>query len=81
MGDPLSVLAELTRLGAPLVAAGHTMGIVALTGKHQDAFDASAEATIAAVAAQAAIASSSSPASRTSSTTRSPRQGVTFRPQ
>lgn len=32
------------------------MGIVALTGKHQDAFDASAEATIAAVAAQAAIA-------------------------
>jgi two-component system NtrC family sensor kinase len=44
------------RLGAPLVAAGHTMGIVAVTGKHPDAFDASAEATIAAVAAQAAIA-------------------------
>ena len=51
MGEALSVLAGLTRLGAPLVAAGHTMGIVAVTGKHQDAFDESAEATIAAVAA------------------------------
>lgn len=52
------VVSQVTppRLGAPLVAAGHTMGIVAVTGKHQDAFDESAEATIAAVAAQAAIA-------------------------
>ena len=41
------------RLGTPVVAAGHTMGILAVWGKH---FDEQSEAVIAAIAAQAAIA-------------------------
>ncbi len=44
------------RLGTPVTAAGHTMGILAVWGKHKDAFDEASEAVIAAVAAQAAIA-------------------------
>ena len=43
-------------LGAPLVAAGHTMGVVAVWGAHPGAFDAAAEPVLAAVAAQAALA-------------------------
>jgi len=41
-------------LAAPMVAAGHTMGITAIRGR--DTFTAEDEAVIAAVAAQAAIA-------------------------
>src|SRR5207344_250152 len=48
--------ANPARLGTPIVAAGHTMGILALWGKRPDAFDETSEAVIAAVAAQAAIA-------------------------
>ena len=44
------------RLGTPVTAAGHTMGILAIWGKTEDAFDDAAEAAIAAVAAQTAIA-------------------------
>ncbi len=44
------------RIGAPLVAAGHTLGVIAVWGKTPEAFDDAAEAIIAAVAAQAAIA-------------------------
>ncbi|HWO87893.1 MAG TPA: ATP-binding protein [Gemmatimonadales bacterium] len=44
------------RLGAPLVAANHTLGIVAVWGKNPGAFDESSEAVIAALAAQAALA-------------------------
>ena len=43
-------------LGAPLVAAGHTLGVLALRSKTPEALDASTEAALAAVAAQAAIA-------------------------
>ncbi len=43
-------------LGAPLVAAGHTMGAVAVWGKRTGAYDAAAEPVIAAVAAQVALA-------------------------
>ncbi len=45
-----------SRLGTPVTAAGHTMGILAVWGKHPDAFDDASEAVLAAVAAQAAIA-------------------------
>jgi two-component system NtrC family sensor kinase len=44
------------RLAAPLVAAGHTMGILAVWGKHPGAFGADAERVLAAVAAQVALA-------------------------
>jgi len=44
------------RIGTPIVAAGHTMGVLALWGKREGAFDETAEAVLAAVAAQAAIA-------------------------
>src|SRR5204862_327694 len=44
------------RLGTPVIAAGHTMGILAVWGKKERDFDASSEAVIAAVATQAAIA-------------------------
>jgi two-component system, NtrC family, sensor kinase len=44
------------RLGVPLVAANHTMGILAVRGKSGTAFSADDEAVIGAVAAQAAIA-------------------------
>ncbi len=65
-GDPF--LAEIVRshapvrrddppmLGAPMIAAGHTMGVIAVKGAPSRAFDAADEAAIAAVAAQAAIA-------------------------
>jgi two-component system NtrC family sensor kinase len=46
----------LPLLGAPLVAAGHTMGIIVLRSKNQTAFAAADEAVLAAAAAQAAIA-------------------------
>jgi two-component system NtrC family sensor kinase len=48
--------ANPARLGTPIVAAGHTMGVLALWGKRPDAFDETSEAVLAAVAAQAAIA-------------------------
>ncbi|MDP3773538.1 MAG: ATP-binding protein [Gemmatimonadales bacterium] len=44
------------RLGAPLVAAGHTMGIIGVWGKDDVAFKEDDEAVIAAVAAGAALA-------------------------
>ncbi len=44
------------RIGAPIIAAGHTMGVVTVTGKRGVTFDAAAEALLAAVAAQAAVA-------------------------
>jgi GAF domain-containing protein len=44
------------RLGAPLVAAGHTMGILAVWGRRPGAYDAAAEPVVAAVAAQVALA-------------------------
>ncbi len=44
------------RLGAPLTAANHTMGMIGIWGKHQDPFAEEAEAVLAAVAAQAALA-------------------------
>lgn len=44
------------RLGAPLVAAGHTMGVLAVIGKNPGHFDETSEAVMAALAAQAALA-------------------------
>jgi len=44
------------RLAAPLVAAGHTMGILAVWGKRPGAYGADAERILAAVAAQVALA-------------------------
>jgi len=44
------------RLAAPLVAAGHTMGILTVWGKRPGAYDAAAERILAAVAAQVALA-------------------------
>jgi two-component system NtrC family sensor kinase len=44
------------RLGVPLVAASHTMGILAIWGKADGEFDEAAEAVLSAVAAQASIA-------------------------
>ncbi len=44
------------RLGAPLVGAGHTMGVVAVWGKRGHAFDADAEGVLGAVAAQVGLA-------------------------
>jgi two-component system NtrC family sensor kinase len=49
-------LTDPPRLGVPLVAAGHTMGIIALWGKNPDGFDPAGEASLAAVASQASIA-------------------------
>jgi two-component system NtrC family sensor kinase len=43
-------------LAAPLIAAGHTMGILAVRGKHPGAYGADAERVLAAVAAQVALA-------------------------
>ncbi len=43
-------------LAAPLVAAGHTMGILVVRGKRPGAYDAAAEPVLEAVAAQAALA-------------------------
>ena len=43
-------------LGAPLVAAGHTMGAVAVWGRSAGAYDAATEPVLAAVAAQVALA-------------------------
>jgi two-component system NtrC family sensor kinase len=43
-------------LGAPLVGAGHTMGALAVWGRHPAAYDASSEPVLAAVAAQVALA-------------------------
>jgi len=48
--------ADPARLGTPIVAAGHTMGILAVWGKHPGAFDDTAEGVVVAVAALAAIA-------------------------
>jgi two-component system NtrC family sensor kinase len=48
--------ASPARLGVPVVAASHTMGILAVWGKADDAFDEAAEAVLAAIATQAAIA-------------------------
>jgi len=49
--------AHPARLGTPIVAAGHTMGIVAVWGNPDAAdFDQQSEEVIAAIAAQAAIA-------------------------
>ncbi|MEK6769616.1 MAG: ATP-binding protein [Gemmatimonadota bacterium] len=45
-----------SRLGAPLVAASHTMGIIGIWGKDDVAFKEDDEAVIAAVAAGAALA-------------------------
>jgi len=56
LGNPRAARGEAGQLGAPLVAAGHTLGVIAVWSKHPEGFDASAEAVIAAVAAQAAIA-------------------------
>ncbi len=56
LGNPRAARGEAGQLGAPLVAAGHTMGVIAVWSKHPEPFDASAEAVIAAVAAQSAIA-------------------------
>ena len=47
---------DAAALGAPLVAAGHAMGAVAVWGAHPGAYDAAAEPVLAAVAAQAALA-------------------------
>ncbi len=44
------------RIGAPIIAAGHTMGAVVITGKLPAALDAVAETLMGAIAAQAAIA-------------------------
>jgi two-component system NtrC family sensor kinase len=44
------------RLGAPLVAANHTMGMIGVWGKHPEGFPEGSEAVLAAVAAQAALA-------------------------
>ncbi len=44
------------RLGAPLLAAGHTMGALALWGRRPGAFAAEAAPLLAAVAAQVALA-------------------------
>jgi len=44
------------RLAAPLVAAGHTMGVLAVWGKRPGAYDAGTERILAAVAAQVALA-------------------------
>jgi two-component system NtrC family sensor kinase len=43
-------------LAAPLIAAGHTMGILAVWSKRPDGFGAEAEGILAAVAAQVALA-------------------------
>ncbi len=43
-------------LASPLAAAGHTMGVLAVWGKHPGAYDAAAEPVLAAVAAQVALA-------------------------
>ncbi len=43
-------------LAAPLVAAGYTMGAVAVWGRRPGAYDAAAEPVLAAVAAQVALA-------------------------
>ncbi len=48
--------ANPSQLGTTIVAAGHTMGILALRGKTESSFDASSEAVIDAVAMQLAIA-------------------------
>ncbi len=45
-----------SRLGTPVTAAGHTMGILAVWHKHPGTFDDASEAIIAAIAAQTAIA-------------------------
>jgi two-component system NtrC family sensor kinase len=47
---------EPAALAAPLIAAGHTMGILAVWGKRAGAYDADAEGILAAVAAQVALA-------------------------
>ena len=44
------------RLGAPLAAASHTMGMIGIWGKHRAPFAEDAEAVLAAVAAQASLA-------------------------
>jgi two-component system NtrC family sensor kinase len=44
------------RLGAPLAAAGHTMGVLAVWGRRPRAFDDTSEPVLAAVAAQVALA-------------------------
>jgi two-component system NtrC family sensor kinase len=43
-------------LAAPLIAAGHTMGILAVRGRRPGAYDTDAEGILAAVAAQVALA-------------------------
>jgi two-component system NtrC family sensor kinase len=48
--------ANPSRLGTPLLAAGHTMGIIGVWGQSEDAFDETSESIVAAVAAQATIA-------------------------
>ena len=47
---------DAAALGAPLLAAGHTMGAVAVWGRNAGAYDAAAEPVLAAVAAQVALA-------------------------
>ena len=49
-------IATPPRLGAPLEAAGHTMGLLALWGRKGRAWDADAEPLLAAVAAQVTLA-------------------------
>ncbi|OYV67929.1 MAG: hypothetical protein B7Z72_08995, partial [Gemmatimonadetes bacterium 21-71-4] len=44
------------RLGAALMAAGHTMGMLALWGRHPGAYPAAAEPVLGAVAAQVTLA-------------------------
>jgi two-component system NtrC family sensor kinase len=47
---------DAAALGAPLLAAGHTMGAVAVWGRNAGAYDAAAEPVLAVVAAQVALA-------------------------
>ncbi len=47
---------EPARLGAPLAAAGHTMGLLAVWGRRPRAYAAAAEPVMEAVAAQVALA-------------------------
>ena len=48
--------ADAVALGSPLIAAGHTTGVLAVWGRQPGAYDAAAEPVLAAVAAQVALA-------------------------
>jgi two-component system NtrC family sensor kinase len=55
-GGGVSRSEDAAALGAPLVGAGHTMGAVAVWGRHPATYDGSSEPVLAAVAAQVALA-------------------------